>query len=142
MLIIYLILIVGQFALAYFQVFQDPNILSFIADLSFVIVLLLLIHTFVKPRAQVYVYAGLTLFLGILMLVFVLYGRFYNEIPTYHSLSLIGEVGVVKDSATSLLKWYDWLFFASILLLPVVLYLDLKKVFALKPFPLKEVRSE
>ncbi|MBC1398404.1 LTA synthase family protein [Listeria fleischmannii] len=137
MLIIYLILIVGQFALAYFQVFQDPNILSFIADLSFVIVLLLLIHTFVKPRAQVYVYAGLTLFLGILMLVFVLYGRFYNEIPTYHSLSLIGEVGVVKDSATSLLKWYDWLFFASILLLPVVLYLDFKKGVRFKTFSIK-----
>ncbi|WP_088815530.1 MULTISPECIES: LTA synthase family protein [Listeria] len=137
MLIIYLILIVGQFALAYFQVFQDPSWLSFMADLSFVLILLLLIHAFVRPRAQVYVYAGLTCFLGILMLVFVLYGRFYNEIPTYHSLSLIGEVGVVKDSATSLLKWYDWLFFANLLLLPVVLYLDLKKGVRFKTFQIK-----
>lgn len=127
MLIIYLLLIIGQFALAYFQIFQDPSFLSFIADLAFIFLLVLLIHTFVKERAQIYFYAGLTFIVGLLMLVFVLYSRFYHEIATYHSFSLIGEVGVVKDSASSLLKWYDWLFFANLLLLPVVIYLKRKK---------------
>ncbi|EUJ28211.1 Lipoteichoic acid synthase-like yqgS [Listeria floridensis FSL S10-1187] len=137
MLIIYLLLIIGQFALAYFQIFQDPSFLSFIADLAFIFLLVLLIHTFVKERAQIYFYAGLTFIVGLLMLVFVLYSRFYHEIATYHSFSLIGEVGVVKDSASSLLKWYDWLFFANLLLLPVVIYLKRKKQIVFKTFRIK-----
>lgn len=137
MLIIYLLLIVGQFAFAYFQIFQDPSFFSFIADLAFVFLILLFVHAFVKERYHIYVYASLTFIVGVLMLVFVLYSRFYHEIPTYHSFSLIGEVGVVKDSASSLLKWYDWLFFANLLLFPVVLYLRLKKHVAFKSFRIK-----
>ncbi|WP_240422289.1 LTA synthase family protein [Listeria costaricensis] len=134
MLVIYLLFIVGEFALAYWQVFPDPSIFSFIADLLFVLIPLSLIHSFAPKRAHVYWYAGLTAFIGVLMLVFVLYNRFYNEVATYHSLSLIGEVGVVKDSATSLLQGSDWLFLLNLLLFPLVLFLDLKKGYRPRTF--------
>nr|WP_276106632.1 LTA synthase family protein [Listeria costaricensis] len=133
-LVIYLLFIVGEFALAYWQVFPDPSIFSFIADLLFVLIPLSLIHSFAPKRAHVYWYAGLTAFIGVLMLVFVLYNRFYNEVATYHSLSLIGEVGVVKDSATSLLQGSDWLFLLNLLLFPLVLFLDLKKGYRPRTF--------
>ncbi|MBC1391753.1 LTA synthase family protein, partial [Listeria welshimeri] len=61
------------------------------------------------------------------MLVCVLYARFYNEVPTYHSFSLIGEVGVVETSATSLLSGTDWLYIMDIILLPFILYFSIKK---------------
>ncbi|WP_239255724.1 LTA synthase family protein [Listeria ilorinensis] len=140
MLIIYLLFIIGEFALAYWQVFSDPSIFSFIADLLFVLIPLSLIHSFAPKRAHVYWYAGLTAFIGILMLVFTLYNRFYNEIATYHSLSLIGEVGVVKDSATSLLQGSDWLFLLNLLVFPLVLFLDLKKGYRPRTFKITRQR--
>ncbi|WP_163652093.1 LTA synthase family protein [Listeria sp. PSOL-1] len=140
MLIIFFLLIIGEFGLAYFQVFSDPSLLSFCADSLFVMIPLLLVHSFAPKRAHVYWYAGVTAFIGILMLILVLYARFYNEVATYHSFSLIGEVGVVKDSATSLLKWYDLLFLINLILLPIILYLDLKKGIRFKTFKLNRTK--
>lgn len=122
MIVIYLLFIVAKVFISYFQIFSKPDFLAMGIDLVFIFFVLFLIHTFVSKRTQVYWYAGVSLFVGILMLVCVLYARFYHEIPTYHSFSLIGEVGVVKSSATSLLKPLDFFYFIDILLLPFLLF--------------------
>ncbi len=115
LILFYFLLIIGKFTFAYFQIFKDPNFLALGMDLLFIVLLLGLIHLFAPVRSHIYWYAGMSLFIGILMLVCVLYARFYNEVPTYHSFSLIGEVGVVKNSATSLLSGTDWLYILDII---------------------------
>ena len=127
LILFYFLLIIGKFTFAYFQIFKDPNFLALGMDLLFIVLLLGLIHLFAPVRSHIYWYAGMSLFIGILMLVCVLYARFYNEVPTYHSFSLIGEVGVVKNSATSLLSGTDWLYILDIVLLPFILYFHIKK---------------
>lgn len=127
LILFYFLLIIGKFTFAYFQIFKDPNFLALGIDLLFIVLLLGLIHLFAPVRSHIYWYAGMSLFIGILMLVCVLYARFYNEVPTYHSFSLIGEVGVVKNSASSLLSGTDWLYILDIILLPFILYFHIKK---------------
>lgn len=122
MIVIYLLFIIAKVCVSYFQIFNKPDFLAMGMDLLFIFFVLFLIHTFVSKRSQVYWYAGVSLLVGILMLVCVLYARFYHEVPTYHSFSLIGEVGVVKSSATSLLKPLDFFYFIDLLLLPFLLY--------------------
>ncbi len=111
-------IIVCKMFIGYTELYEQFNINSFIMDCLYIIFVFFLIRFFITKKIRPTLYSVLSLIVGVLLIICVLYKRFYGVMPTYHSLALANQTVELKGSISSLWKWQDLYYIGDMIIIP------------------------
>ncbi|MCJ0929612.1 LTA synthase family protein [Virgibacillus halodenitrificans] len=109
--------------------FEDFNPLNTIwYELCFIVILFAIVELFIK-KGKFTVYIILDVLFTLLLFAMAVYGRYFHNIPTYHALAQVNQVGSVSGSIWLLLSFKDLYLLVDFVLLIIFHRIKSKRFF-------------
>ena len=99
---------------------NDLSLLGVVSDIAAMICLMTLPAMFVRGKAKTSLQYIIAAILSLIWFATSIYYSYYGSIPTYLTLTHIGQVGQISESVTSAIEPYMILYFADFILLPLM----------------------
>ncbi|PEB55357.1 sulfatase [Bacillus pseudomycoides] len=119
-------IILCKLFIGYTELYEQFNINSFIVDSLYILFVFFLVRCFASKKIRPTLYAGISILVGMILIACVVYKRFYGVIPTYHTLLLVNQTTEITASISSLLNWKDFYYIADMIILPFIIFSELK----------------
>jgi len=107
------LLLIAKLCLLRFFFFKEVTGVGLIADTLSILVIMCLFDLITPVKAKRSVFWSVNLIVSLMLFAATLYQIHFGSVPTYTTLTEIGQVGQIRSSITSLIKPIHFLFFVD-----------------------------